>query len=86
VSEPLSEEAILRLVTYGVSKVPIVNQSTLEHPDLRDIDDAHLAVTMVCYAASLAKLTQLDLRGFLQLAVGAYQSVEITRKEKQDGN
>lgn len=78
---PITDEQLTTLITFGVSQIPVINKATLEHPDLRELGDKQSAVAFVCYAASLCKLTKLNLHDALQLMLSAYQNVEITRPD-----
>jgi len=88
---PITDEQTAVLVQFGVSKINLLNNVMCEDEALRELDDRKLTVVTICYAASLAKLTKLNLHDFLSLAVSAYQNVEIsktkteTAEEKLDG-
>ena len=76
----LFEEQTLKLISYGVSKIKHLNDLTDADPELRALNDKQLAIVIICYAASLAKLTGLNLYDFLAIVVSSYQNVEISKK------
>ena len=76
----LSEEQLAKLVAHGVSKINFLNVLTLKNKHMKKMSDRELAVVVCCYAASLAKLTNLNLHDFLQLTLAAYQGVNIEKK------
>jgi hypothetical protein len=81
----LSEEQLAKLVAHGVSKINYLNDLTLADETMKKMSDRELAVVVACYAASLAKLTDLNLHDFLQLSLSAYQGINVEKKEKADG-
>ena len=76
----ISAEQAYKLVAFGVAKLDTLNNIVDESEELKALNDRQLAVVVICYAASLASLTKLNLHDFLGLAGAAYQNVEISPK------
>lgn len=79
----LEDEAMSRLIQFGVSNIDRLNTLTLETPDLKAMKDEELAVSIICYGAALAKLTNLNIAALLQITTGAYMAIDVERTQPQ---
>lgn len=77
----ISSEQAYKLIAYGVPKIDRINELVNAAISREELNDRQLAVVVICYAASLARLTRLNLHDFLGLSGAAYQNVEISKKD-----